>query len=309
MTEVLHVKYRPLKFEHVLGQDHAIRTLRASLGSGSQAFLLYGNAGTGKTTLARIAANHLGCEPQGILEIDAASNTGVDNMRDVQQLLQYRAFGKSDQRAVIVDECHRLSGAAFDSLLKIIEEPPAHVHWFFCTTNITKVPATIRSRCIQLAIADISAEDLGELVDGVCGEEDIKLAEGVHDMIIREARGSARQALVNLEAARNCKNKKEAAHVLRTTLETDATIALARFLMSGGSWEKCMSIVDGIDTSPEGTRLVILNYLTKVARGAKTTERAQVTLQMMQAFSYRYDESEGHAPLLLSLGAVLFQPN
>jgi DNA polymerase-3 subunit gamma/tau len=135
----LITKYRPRTLADVIGQDNVVRSLQ-SIGKkkDTQVFLFSGPSGCGKTTLSRILAKMYGVEDNSVLEIDAASRTGVDDMRQLQEIVQYRPFGDSGKRAIILDECHRLSKNAWDSLLKVLEDPPAHIVWCFCTTELIK---------------------------------------------------------------------------------------------------------------------------------------------------------------------------
>jgi DNA polymerase-3 subunit gamma/tau len=143
----LATKYRPETWEEVVGQDAVVKSMKVVVTKkSSKCFLLSGPSGCGKTTLARIAARSLGIKGGGALrEIDAASKTGVDDMRQVCVDLGYKVLG-GGSRGLIVDECHQLSKAAWNSLLKITEEPPPDTYWFFCTTEPSKVPVTIKRR-------------------------------------------------------------------------------------------------------------------------------------------------------------------
>lgn len=309
MSETLHTKYRPRTFEEVVGQGATVKSLKGVLKRGdSQAFLFSGPSGCGKTTLARIAAEQVGCHPKDVLEIDAATYTGIDAMRQVQSTLQYRPFGKSEARAVIIDECHQLSKQAWQSLLKVIEEPPEHVSWFLCTTEAGRVPATIKTRCASFTLKLVKDDVITGLIEEVMEAEGFELAPEITKLVVKEAHGSPRQALVNLGKVQDCKDRKEVAEVLTSALESDATIELARFLINGGSWLKAMVIVGKLEEeNPESVRIVISNYMSAAARGAKSEREALRFLTVLDAFSEPYNASERLAPLLLSIGRVLIQ--
>jgi DNA polymerase III gamma/tau subunit len=309
MTTVLHVAYRPKTFEEVIGQGPVVKSLKKLIAEGrSQAFLLSGPSGTGKTTLARIAATALGCDHQDIMEIDAATHTGVDAMRSIQEILRYKPFGKSQVRAVIIDEAHGLSRQSWESLLKVIEEPPAHVVWFFCTTQIAKVPVTIKTRCSAFALKAVNESELLTLLDDVCKEEGIDIPDDVADAVVSEANGSPRQMLVNLALCSSCKSRKEASKLLQVAMETDATLELCRFLMRPGSWVKCVGILEKLDgENPEGVRIIVCNYLGSVIKNAKSDKAAIAAMEMLSEFSQPYNQAEGMAPLYLSIGRVIFR--
>lgn len=308
MNENLITKYRPQTFADVIGQDAVVRSLQGICKSKSaQVFLFSGPAGCGKTTLARLVAKEFGVEESHIQDVDAASKTGVEDMRQIQDLLRYRSFGESGKKAIIIDECHRLSGNAFDSLLKVLEEPPEHVVWCLCTTNVNKIPKTLQTRCASFVLKSVSDKDLGELYDFVCEQEKLDLPGDIGDLLIRKAEGSPRQLLSNIVVARTAKTKKEAGELLQTAIESDPIRELCQFLIQGkGSWRTCMSIVSKIEDPPESVRIIICNYIGACLKNAKDDNAAVVFIQKLEAFSQSYNSSEGIAPLLLSIGRTLF---
>lgn len=310
MSEALHTLYRPQTFDEVVGQGAVVAALRKVVERrGSQAFLFSGPSGCGKTTLARICAAEMGCQPKDILDVDAATRTGVDDMRQIQETLNYKPFGGSTGRAIIIDECHRLSGNAKDSILKSVEEPPAHVIWFFCTTEPDKIPETIKTRCTAFTLKSVKEDQLTELLESVIEAEKIELAEGVFTLILREAHGSPRQALVNLAACRDLESRQEAAEVLRTALESQPARQFCQFLLRPGTWQQAMVIIKKLEedgTSPESTRIIVCNYVGGALKNAKSNEEACRFLSVLGAFATPYVTAENMAPLMLSLGRVMF---
>lgn len=310
MTNALHDKYRPTHFDDVTGQDHVTKSLRNVVKKRtSHAFLFSGPSGCGKTTLARIAAAELGCEERAVQEINTADKTGVEHMRELQDMLQFRPFGSDGPRAVILDECHMLSRNAWNSLLKLVEEPPEFVYLFFCTTEPGKVPKTIKTRCASYDLKLVKEKELTVLVEWVADEEGLNVDETVISVIVKAANGSPRQALVNLAQTWHAKNKKEAEKILEQASSSDATYELCQAITSPNcSWLKAMGIFAKIEeeqVNPEGVRIVVCHYLSSVAKSAKTNDRAGAALELLDCFSTSYNPSEGYAPLLMSIGRAV----
>ncbi len=303
-------KYRPTTWEEVLGQDSVVKGLRAVLKrKTAHAFLFTGQSGIGKTTLARILASEVGCSPQNLLEIDAATHTGIDAMRAVAEGVPYKGFGESVVKVVVIDECAALSKPAWQSLLKCIEEPPEHAFWALCTTEPGKIPKTIETRCTSFVLNPVKVNLLIELLEKVVEGEGYKTPPDVIGAIARQSFGSPRRALTYLAQCYGCKTAKEALPLLQKADEEGEAIELVRAIVKGGlTWAKAMKLLEPLrEQNPESIRLVTLAYLTSVAFGATADERVGRCLELMDAFSEAYNSSEGFAPLLLSLGRVILQ--
>ncbi len=222
-STVLARKYRPMTFEEMVGQRAVVQTLQNALRTGrvAQAYLFSGTRGVGKTTAARILAKALNCEqgptptPCGVcdscravqedrqldvLEIDGASNTGIDNIRDLRDLVRYKAM-KSRYKVVIIDEVHQISKPAFNALLKTLEEPPEKTLFIFATTELQKVPATIISRCQHFEFKRVSPKDLFNHLHDVARKEGLELTENGFALLARAAEGSVRDSLTLLDQA------------------------------------------------------------------------------------------------------------
>jgi len=216
MYQVLARKWRPQRFEDVVGQEHVTTTLRNAIAQQriAHAFLFSGPRGVGKTTVARLLAKALNCaqgptaEPCGtcttcvevtagsaldVVEIDGASNTSVDNIRDLNENVRYRPAA-ARFKLYIIDEVHMLSTAAFNALLKTLEEPPEHVKFIFATTEVHKLPQTVISRCQRYEFKRIAMAELLERLRRIAAEEGIGVSEAALFDLAREADGSMRDA-------------------------------------------------------------------------------------------------------------------
>lgn len=298
-------KYRPAYLKDVIGQAAVVKSLDKIISRNDvHCFIFEGPSGTGKTTLARIAAAELDCDMASLIEIDAATNSGADAMRAIQEPLRYRPFGEARSRAVIIDECHALSKQAWQTLLKGTEEPSDFVYWFFCTTESAKIPATMRTRGAAFKLKAVPDDLLATFCDKICKAEKITLASGIHDVLIKSAFGSPRQLLTNLAVVRDMETRAGAAEALKAVLDSDVTLKLCQMLVgTKPSWAAAMALVEDLkDENIEGIRILVMRYLAKVAMGASNNAKALRLMDIMQNWERPYNESEGNAPLLLSIG-------
>ncbi len=265
LYQALYRKWRPQTFDEVIGQQHITETLKNQVRTGrlSHAYLFIGTRGTGKTTCARILARAVNCEhpvdgnPCGVcpacrgilegsvmdvVELDAASNNGVDNVRALREEAIYSPAAVK-KRVYIIDEVHMLSAAAFNALLKILEEPPAHLMFILATTELNKVPATILSRCQRHSFKRIDVPEIAEYLEYIASKENITLSHEAAELIARLAEGGVRDALSLLDqcssretidveavyAAMGLAGKRRLAELLDLIVRHDAAAALQLF--------------------------------------------------------------------------------
>lgn len=207
---------------------------------------------------------------------------------------------------LITHNCHMLSKAAWNSLLKIVEEPPKHAYFFFCTTESGKVINTIKTRCSAFTLSLLSEPDLGKIVDRVCKKEGIELDGGVRQVIVTEALGSGRQALVNLSMCRDAKDRKEAATILKSAIGSEPVLELCRALSKGNlSFQKAMTLVSKIEGDAESARIQIVNYFASCAMNAKSDKEASAFCAVLESFREPYNATDKKAGLILSIGGIL----
>ena len=256
-------KYRPQKFEDLLGQDALVQTLTNAIKNNRlhHAYILTGIRGVGKTTTARLIARAINCiGPDGnggptihpcgecenckaiaadrhidVIELDAASKTGVDDMREILDGVRYKPTN-ARYKVYIIDEVHMLSKSAFNALLKTLEEPPAHVKFIFATTEIRKVPVTILSRCQRFDLQRLSIETLMTLFNKIVKAENIEAEEEALQMVARAADGSARDGLSMLDQAIVLGDGKIKAETVKNMLglaDRQQTMVLYEKLLAG----------------------------------------------------------------------------
>ena len=232
-SKILALKYRPSNFQDLIGQEYLVDTIQKSieLNKIPNAYIFTGIRGVGKTTTARIVAKMLNCtvfdnnkKPDldnceqakaitedrhpDVIEIDAASNTSVENARDIIENVKYNpVLGK--YKVYIVDEVHMLSKSAFNALLKTLEEPPPHSKFIFATTEISKVPITILSRCQRFDLRRVDKRTLLNFLEGIAEKEAISISKDALNLIVKASEGSVRDSLSILDQANVFKSQKE----------------------------------------------------------------------------------------------------
>jgi len=319
-AQALYLKWRPQTFEDVIGQEHITRTLRNALRQGRirHAYLFSGPRGTGKTTTARLLAKAVNCQDADpdrrpcnecsycvavnegrfldLIEIDAASHTGVDDVRDLRDKI---AFSPSEgqYKVYIIDEVHRFSGAAFDALLKTLEEPPAHAIFVLATTEIAKVPATIKSRCLMFEFRRVSLLEIVERLALIAESEGVSIDQEALELIAREGTGSVRDSISLLDQLLADPDEHIsldlAAQILGTTSGQNVVELTQAILENNAAWglELINRALDGGADPRQFGRQVTehLRQILLIKMGSEdlvdaTTERRAVLREQAEAF-------------------------
>ena len=289
-VQALYRKWRPQTFEAVVGQQHVVRTLRNALTSGRihHAYLFAGPRGTGKTTMARLLAKAVNClAPDDqrpcnqcaicqavnerrlldLIEIDAASNTGVDDVRELRERVGFRP-NEARYKVYVIDEVHMLSNAAFNALLKTLEEPPPHAIFVLATTESHKIPATVLSRCQRFDFRRISVSEIVVRLEWLTQQEDIQADREALTLIARQATGSMRDAESLLDQLASYDGK-------------GITVADVRAALGAGASEMVLQVIDALAKGDIAQGLGAIN--TAVDEGADPRQFARQMVEHLRA--------------------------
>jgi DNA polymerase III gamma/tau subunit len=305
----LDKQYRPQRFKEVIGHNVLINSSILPLlesGKCPHAILLTGPSGVGKTTIGRLIANYI---DSNLIEINGAKDTGKEFIDELQDNLQYPAFGTVPTKFVIIDEVHMLSKSSFNSLLKITEEPPAHLYFCFCTTELSRVPQTLRNRCHVYTLNLVATDEIEKYIAFIANKEGIELPEYGDQLIAKEAEGSVRKALVFLSQISHCKSLEEIAVIIRSAGDNEDVKTLCKIIAGNviAPWSKIALILKGLkEINPESTRIQICGYLNSCILNSRNDNDARKFLSKLDSFSKPFTSSTPFSDLILCVGDSVF---
>ncbi|MCX6807211.1 MAG: DNA polymerase III subunit gamma/tau [Patescibacteria group bacterium] len=336
----LYQKYRPQIFSEIEGQEHIKNVIQAALlkNMASHAYIFTGPRGTGKTTVARILAKALMCDKPAktgdpclkcrhcleivdgramdLIEMDAASHTGVDDIRELIEKSQFAPVS-AKKKIYIIDEVHMLSRSAFNALLKTLEEPPAHLHFILATTEIDKVPETILSRCQRFDFHRVKASDIVKKLETVCKGEKLKCKKTVLEMIAERADGAVRNGEVLLEQlmSENALDEESAAQ----SLGIIGTAAVNKFmeLLGGKKWKELAEYIAELHNFGQNlktlTREVLKRLQNNLLEQLNEPEKLGYTAKLITIFLKASDQFKSslvaELPLEMAIAEIALLDN
>ncbi|MFU8771735.1 MAG: DNA polymerase III subunit gamma/tau, partial [Anaerolineales bacterium] len=323
MSQALYRKWRPSQWDSVVGQEHVINTLRNAVAADRivHALLFAGPRGTGKTTTARILAKAVNCLDEDLskrpcdgcqccqainqgrfldmIEIDAASNTSVDDVRDLRDKINFSP-NQGRFKVYIIDEVHMLSTAAFNALLKTLEEPPAHAIFILATTEPHKIPATVHSRCQRHEFKRIAVSEIADLLTNLAAAEKITVSADALTFIARQATGSMRDGISLLDqlASTGENIDLELAHKVLGTATNQAVRSVIEALIAGDAGKGLSDIHQALDAGSDSRQFArqVVDYLRNLLlirmKNASQVDATAEALASMREHADRFEVSD-----------------
>jgi DNA polymerase-3 subunit gamma/tau len=290
----LYQKYRPKTFEEIIGNEASIAALEKALTkkNHSHVYLLSGPAGTGKTTIARIAADKLGATEMDLREINSANARGIETAREIIQSIRYNPQGRAI--VYILDEAHKWTNDFQNALLKPLEDTPEHVYFFICTTDPGKLIKAVKSRCTEIKTTALPIEKIVTILRRINKLEELSISKNVLETIAEKADGSPRNAIVMLEQISNADSEEAIEKILESkgSEEDLEVIELARALLNNKTTWKDIAIIlkklkeNGKLDDAENIRYIVLGYMNAVIMNGSLMPRAVAALEAFAEPTY-----------------------
>lgn len=300
----LYKRHRPKKLSDILGQDETVNILDTMLNDGNlpHALLFSGPSGVGKTTTARILKSELGCSDGDYTEINIADFRGIDTVRNIRRDMEYLPLSGSC-RIWVLDEIHAATKDFQNGLLKPLEDTPEHVYFVLCTTEPRKLIPTILTRCTELRFRPVDSDKVEKLVNEVAKREQLEIFDSVVSKIVQAADGSARKALVILQAVVGWDTEEAQLEAVSKSDTQKLAIDIARALINPRiTWKEVAKVIENVDEDAESVRRLVLAYATSVLlKGGNLSNRAASIISAMR--DHWYDC--GRAGLVLAAWEVI----
>lgn len=287
----LHLKYRPKSLDEISGNRTTVRALKLILGKSGKphSYLLTGQKGSGKTSIARIIANELKCSKRDFHEMNSANYRGIDSVRELYSSSVRRPWD-GDVVVYLMDEAAQITKDGQNALLKLLEEPPKHAYFILATTDPEKLLGTIKSRCAHFAMQSLPRSVIVDRLIYICESEECPETyptDKAIDEVARQCGGSMRQALIILDQIIDIENEEEALEVILEAAGDDRQVVdLCRGLLKGQRWQYIQKVLKNLDTEPETVRHSVLGYMSSVILNGDNPHAVRIIRHFLSSMMY-----------------------
>lgn len=296
----LHIDLRPDSFDDFIGNSLIVKSLKSLIKREDRphSYLFSGPSGCGKTSLARIVAKELNCADMDLQEINMSNNRGIDTAREIISNCKFKPLsGKT--RVYILDEIHQSTKEFMNAILKIIEEPPVHVYFIFCTTDPDKIIPTVKNRCSKFSVSRLKTNVLYKFIESVCEDKKISLSGEIIRKIAKSSNGSPRDCLIKVDQVKDLSDGSDMEILLEEDIGDKTVIDLCRILLNENiKWKELSSALSLVlkNIEPETIRRGVLGYMSSVALSGNKLERACYVIDWFEDNFY----NSGKAGLILA---------